>query len=157
MNVRCRGLRVVLREAENVGAALLNTSCAVRNLFMKLSWRDEAGSYELFAPCRYVNIPNPDIKTSNYVQPISGYVLYYDGKVFYTAYVVVVIIDQIVVKTEFNLRVSVNFFDTKPAGKMQSFLRWLSCLPPVKYHIMTHEFIKTISVVSTCQFYTYKN
>lgn len=49
---------------------------AVRDLFMRVEWAGDAGRCEIYCPCRYVNFGNDAAGRNDYIQPISGYVLF---------------------------------------------------------------------------------
>ena len=65
---------------------LQNGAIPLRSLFLKVSWLYKEQSYEMIAPCRYVNF-SPKTAPSAYLQPISGQVLIEMQGLLFPAYV----------------------------------------------------------------------
>lgn len=55
--------------------------------FMRLNYRVDGADYEMICPCRYTNFSTPARQGHDYVQPISGPVLFADAKGYHVAYV----------------------------------------------------------------------
>ncbi len=75
-----------------------------RKVYMAIAYRQGGHEYTLYAPCRYINFPNPDKPDVKYLQPISGYVVYEQDEQFSIAYVVCHIADGQVKALQFKLR-----------------------------------------------------
>ena len=84
-------------------------------LYMAISFRQRGHAYVLYAPCRYINFPNPRSAAGDYLQPISGYVLYEREDRFAVAYVVCHIAEGRTRALQFKLRprTSYDFCETE--------------------------------------------
>ena len=83
-----------------------------RTMHMAITYRQQNHDYTLYVPCRYINFPHPNETTKNYLQPISGYVVYERDERFFIAYVVCHIADGLVKSLQFKLRERVTLGDS---------------------------------------------
>ncbi len=85
--VRCAPRAITPLEIVDAMEGLRDGELDVRSTFLKVRWENEGGPFQLFCPCRYVNLPASSEAETPYVQPISGYVLYPDGNRHIVGYV----------------------------------------------------------------------
>ena len=90
-----------------------NFDSGYKTLYMELTFRQFGCKYVLYAPCRYINFPNPNYKTRKYLQPISGYVVYEKHDKFFISYVVSHVADGFTKAIQFRIRDQVDFIETK--------------------------------------------
>jgi len=82
------------------------------SLFMKVEYEKDDYTYELFAPCKYINYSAPGRKPG-YIQPIVGYVLFDDGDKFLMSYVAAHIRENVTQTVEFRIRELTTVVDAK--------------------------------------------
>lgn len=86
-----------------------------RKIYMEITFQQSGFIYKVYTLCRYINFPNPEkekvrnqkrhkYENENYLQPISGYVLYEDNDHFYVAYVVAFVLDGVAKSVQFKIR-----------------------------------------------------
>ena len=129
-----------------------------KKLYMELSYCQSGYDYKLYAPCRYLNFPNPESEGRKYLQPISGYVLYEKNNQFYISYVVSHVTDGITKSIQFKVRDKISFIEAKFHNhKYFKLFRMLD-----KYvfsaFFLTHDFYRTEKVNEgpiRCRFFCY--
>lgn len=153
----CKPTPVRFYDFDDIYNALQKEQHSIKKLFMRVNWSLGEFDFHLYAPCRYINYRNPNhaSKGPRYLQPISGYVIYYDLKKFYIAYVVISLMEGRVHRAEFCLRDTTHFFDLKQEGFGNACLRTLTQLPLIKKLFAVDEFSKNITVEANCQIFSF--
>lgn len=90
-------------------------------MHMAITYRQGEHDYTLYAPCRYINFPNPNKPDVKYLQPISGYVIYEKGERFFIAYVVCHIADGHVKALQFKVREAITLGDSSDPNAPATF------------------------------------
>jgi hypothetical protein len=98
------------------------------DISMQVRYNHQGEAFEIICPCRYTNFANPEHTApdqKNYVQPISGYVLFKNNQRYYQAYVVAHIVEDGNTNCEVVLRVPEFVMDLKRnvGGFLTSVLR----------------------------------
>lgn len=74
--VHCERRPIRLLAPEEVLAGLNARTLGAPELYLRFSWREGEKAFTLYAPSRYVNFANRGHAPDDYLQPISGYVLF---------------------------------------------------------------------------------
>jgi len=126
-----------------------------QRLFMEVTYEYADEKYTIIAPARYVNFPNKNKTDKFYLQPISGYILFYDGSKFCTAYVASHIDGSETEKVEIICRAETSYFDQKPHTKRLQKIR----RPIRKFfskYLKIDEFYKVYRLNGKVKFFIYK-
>lgn len=124
-------------------------------IFMLVEYEKGPYRYSLTTQCKYVNFPGPS--SEQYIQPISGYVLFEDDGKFHVSYVAAHIRDNGVKSVEFCLRERTSYLNTKSwAGPLYLF-RLLDQLL-FKFIFVTDEFTRIEKASpAKCTLFVYEN
>lgn len=141
------------------------------HLYLRCDWMDGTTSRTLFAPCRYINFPNPDLDhrklweakpnyarhEDRYIQPISGPVLFPMNGTYYQAYVAAHIDSSGTRRVEFILMDSISFFDLRRLGRpaVRALRRWLSNSFVGRYFNL-FDYHRVVPVSGQCRIFRYK-
>lgn len=92
-------------------------------LFMSVEYTFTGQRYQIFCPCRYINFPNSARTDDEYLQPLSGYTLFFNGERFVVSYMGAHIREGKQHSVEFIAREPIGFLDTKPKNsRLYKFL-----------------------------------
>lgn len=154
------GVRVVgkdrnikIWDVKDVLQALQN-GCEGNYFYWSIKYSNNGNKYELTTLCRYINFSRAGT-AAGYIQPISGYTIYNDGKRFYISYVVANITMDGKVNAEILNRVPVYMFDTKRAISGRSVKLLGALFSPLKSWFMTDEFCESIKIDADICIFTY--
>ena len=128
-----------------------------KKLYMELKFCQFGYKYVLYAPCRYINFPNPNDKIRKYLQPISGYVLYEKHDKFFISYVVSHVANGLTKAIQFKIRDRVDFIETKSNFKMFKLFKVLNKVLFSAFFV-THDFCRTDKINDEemqCNFFCY--
>ena len=121
--------------------------------FIKIDYLYEGESWRIYTPARYVNVPGSGAERQ-YLQPISGYTLFYNGERFVITYVAAYI-EKDACHIEFIAREPLPFMETKPkSGRLQKLLRPFSLI--TNKLLKTDEFWKRYVVEGDVVIYQYE-
>jgi hypothetical protein len=127
-------------------------------LYFQVAWREGERAYDLFAPCRYINFPNPETAPDeSYVQPISGYVLVESEGLFRVAYVSAHVTPAGTRRAEICTRQPISYLETKKRTVRPSLMPALRLLDRLIFGrlFITDEFCGIRSIAADCRFYRY--
>ncbi len=125
-------------------------------IYFCITWQDGPISYDLYAPCRYINFPNPEIAAEeSYLQPISGYVIVESDGCFRVAYISVLVTPDGISRTEICSRQPISYLETKKQTVRPSLMPFLRLLDRMIFGrlFITDEFCGIRSVSAECRFY----
>lgn len=121
---------------------------------MKVDYEFNGENWAVYSPACYVNYPNPNGNTDEYLQPISGYTLFYNGERFVTSYVACYM-ENGKTHIEFIAREPANFFDLKlGVRRIATILGWFK--PITNFFLRTDDFHKVYTVKGKCTVYEYE-
>ncbi len=154
--VSCAKRPIKVLSTDDVLKGLRSGSLAIRETFMRVSWRRRGASYESYSPCRYINFPDAGHSDDYYLQPISGYVLFPHENDILVAYVACCVNGSDDAVIEFCARRYRNVFDQFLAmvafedGSEAPIRNLAKTLP-----IMAAQFDFVVPVKGQCVFYAY--
>ena len=120
--------------------------------FIKIDYLYGEESWRIYAPARYVNFPDAGTER-RYLQPISGYTLFYNSERFVITYVVAHI-EKDACHIEFIAREPLPFMETKPkSSRLQKVFRPFSLI--TNKLLKTDEFWKRYVVEGDAVIYQY--
>jgi hypothetical protein len=170
--IRCQRRAVNMLEFEQALALFHREDIEKNNqIFMLVEWSDGPATYRLIAPCRYTNFPSPTRPhaglwldkpdypphSSEYLQPISGPVLFArEGKVD-LAYVAAHVTNSDSTHIEFSLKRPISFFSLRREalnGRFGPVLGWLS-KSWLGRIFLVHEYHQIIRHSGRCRFFRY--
>ena len=121
--------------------------------FIKVNYLYRGESWVIYAPARFINFPEAETE-HQYLQPISGYTLFYNGERFVITYVVAHIKKE-ACHIEFISREPLPFMETK--AKSSRLRKWLQPFSPItKRFLQTDEFWKIYVVEGDVVIYQYE-
>jgi hypothetical protein len=123
-------------------------------LFMKIEYELGGENYICLTPCRYINFPNISLTDKIYIQPISGYTLFNNGKKLMTSYIATYVSPEFT-NIEVISRDQISLLDIKASlGIVGAALQTI--LYPFKAAFMTDEFHAVTRLSGKVEIFTYK-
>jgi hypothetical protein len=126
---------------------VLREGCENNFFYWSIKYDYNGCNYELITLCKYINFPAIQAK-SEYIQPISGYVIFEDQDRFCIAYICAHISNAGKISVEILKRKPIYLFDTKVgiASRYIRLLRSVFALVPFKQLFFTDEFSERIKI-----------
>lgn len=151
INVRCPDREIRYFATDHLLKLLKSSEISSNEIFMEVAWNNQV----LYCPAHYVNFPNSNLYDYNYLQPISGQVLYSAGdeERASLAYVVAIVRDAKTEHLEFIVRENVWVLSiARGIERLGVVGKVLAMLCPIK----VDEYSKSIPVIGSVRFYSYK-
>ena len=123
--------------------------------FMSVKYRVDGHDYEMNCPCRYTNFSTAKHVGVDYIQPISGPVLFEDATGFHIAYIATHVSLDGNVTAEIVKCVPTYIFDAKSGvgGKSIKFLRAL--FAPIKQWLLIDEYTDVVEIEAKVEIFSY--
>ncbi|MEE2997914.1 MAG: hypothetical protein VX700_12305 [Pseudomonadota bacterium] len=123
--------------------------------FMRISYREGGHAYEMVCPCRYTNFSTPQHEGDDYLQPISGPVLFEDAKGFHIAYVAAHVKMDGSVVAEVIKCVPTYIFDVKSGVGGVSIWALRTLFAPFRNWLLTDEYTQVVNIDADVKFFSY--
>lgn len=123
--------------------------------FMRLTYHLDQHTYEMACPCRYTNFSAPAQNIDNYLQPISGPVLFEDTEGFHIAYVAAHVKMDGSVIAEVIKCAPTYIFDAKSGVGGMSIRILRSLFAPFKQWLLIDEYTQVVNIDADVKFFSY--